>query len=128
MPHGRGASPCASAGVPGIFPINFVVDEQTIVFRTAAGTKLSALTNAHVAFEIDEYGADSGQASSVIVVGRTEQITEASDRDHALGLPLFPWHLAPKGHFVRIIPDMVSGRRFHAVYAGPGGAATLGST
>ena len=109
------------SGLPGIFPVNFVVDEQTIVFRTAPGTKLSALKNSHVAFEIDDYDPDDGHASSVIVEGRAAEITEAADWDRALGLPLFPWHVSPKGHFVRITPDNVSGRRFRAVYVGPSG-------
>ena len=108
------------SGFPGIFPVNFVVDDETIVFRTAEGTKLAALTNVHVAFEIDDYDPDSGQASSVIVEGRAAEVTEADDRDRAVGLPLFPWQVAPKGHFVRITPDTVSGRRFHAVYAARG--------
>ena len=68
------------SGRPGIFPVNFVVDEQTIVFRTAEGTKLSALSNVRVAFEIDDYDPDSGQAGSVIVEGRAAEITDAGDR------------------------------------------------
>jgi nitroimidazol reductase NimA-like FMN-containing flavoprotein (pyridoxamine 5'-phosphate oxidase superfamily) len=103
------------SGRPGIFPINYVVDDRTIVFRTAAGTKLSALANVLVAFEIDDYDAESGEASSVIVDGRAAEITG----DRALGLPLFPWQVAPKGHYVRITPDAISGRRFRAVYARP---------
>ena len=104
-------------GSPRIFPINFIVDEETIVFRTAPGTKLAASINADVAFEVDDYDVDSGQAFSVIVEGRATEISEAAEWDRALGLPLFPWHVTPKGHFVRITPDTVSGRRFRAVYA-----------
>ena len=105
------------SGRPGIFPVNYVTDEQTLVFRTAEGTKLSALANRRVAFEIDDFDAESGRASSVIVDGRAAEITDAGDRHGVLALPLFPWHVAPKGHFVRITPDRVTGRRFHAVYA-----------
>jgi hypothetical protein len=32
-----------------------------------------------------------------------------------MGFPLFPWHAGPKHRFVRIVPDDVSGRRFHIV-------------
>jgi uncharacterized protein len=104
-------------GSPHIFPINYVVDEQTVVFRTAPGSKLAGSRNADVAFEVDDYDVDSGQASSVIIEGRASEITEAAEWDRALGLPLFPWHVTPKGHFVRITPGTVSGRRFRAVYA-----------
>ena len=27
-------------------------------------------------------------------------------------LPLYPWHVAPKHRFVRILPELVTGRRF----------------
>jgi nucleotide-binding universal stress UspA family protein/nitroimidazol reductase NimA-like FMN-containing flavoprotein (pyridoxamine 5'-phosphate oxidase superfamily) len=106
-------------GSARIFPINFVVDEHTIVFRTAPGTKLAGINTPGVAFEVDDYDDATGQAMSVIIEGRASDITGADEWDRALGLPLFPWHVAPKGHFVRITPDTVSGRRFRAVYAGP---------
>jgi nitroimidazol reductase NimA-like FMN-containing flavoprotein (pyridoxamine 5'-phosphate oxidase superfamily) len=106
-------------GSPRIFPINFVVDEGTIVFRTAPGSKLAASRDAAVAFEVDDYDLASGQATSVIIEGQATEITEAVEWDRALELPLFPWHVAPKGHFVRIVANTISGRRFRAAYAAP---------
>ena len=101
-----------------IFPINFVVDGQTIVFRTAPGTKLSAARGADVEFEVDHYDASTGRAWSVIVAGRATEVTRADEWEHVHDLLLFPWHLAPKPFFVRIDPEAVTGRRFRAVYAG----------
>ena len=101
-----------------IFPINFVVDGQTIVFRTAHGTKLSAARGADVEFEVDHYDASTGRAWSVIVAGRATEVTRADEWEHVHDLLLFPWHLAPKPFFVRIDPEAVTGRRFRAVYAG----------
>ena len=60
---------CAD-GRPRTSPIDFVVDGESIVFRTEPGTKLSEARDAEVAFEVDDYDATSGQASSVIVTGR----------------------------------------------------------
>jgi uncharacterized protein len=101
---------------PYIFPLNFVVDEETIVFRTAAGTKLAeAVAGQAVAFEVDGYDPDSGEAWSVVVQGRAFEIEHMHEFFDALALPLFPWHAAPKHHFVRIAPDEVSGRRFQIV-------------
>jgi len=102
-----------------IFPINFVVDDETIVFRTAAGTKLSAARGADVEFEVDHYDASTGRAWSVIVAGRATEDTETDEWAHVHDLQLFPWHLAPKPYFVRIVPEAVTGRRFRAVHAGP---------
>lgn len=105
-----------------IFPINFVKDADSIVFRTASGTKLSAAArNHHVAFEIDGFQSEQGLAWSVIVAGQATEITSGMEWADVIDLPLFPWHVGPKGHFVRIAAEEVSGRRFRAPYAGSSG-------
>lgn len=104
---------------PDIFPVNFIVDHGSIVFRTAEGTKLAAaVLGRAVAFEIDGYDADAGEAWSVVLKGRATEVERMQDVYDAVELPLFPWHAAPKHRFVRIEPDDVSGRRFQVV-AGP---------
>jgi nitroimidazol reductase NimA-like FMN-containing flavoprotein (pyridoxamine 5'-phosphate oxidase superfamily) len=101
---------------PDIFPVNFIVDHGTVVFRTAEGTKLAAaVLGRSVAFEVDGYDAEAGEAWSVVLKGRATEIERMQDVFDALDLPLFPWHASPKHRFVRIEPDDVSGRRFHVV-------------
>jgi len=101
---------------PDIFPINFVVDHGTVVFRTAEGTKLAgAVLGRSVAFEVDGYDPSAGDAWSVVIKGRAKEIERMQDLFDALELPLFPWHASPKHRFVRIEPDDVSGRRFQVV-------------
>ena len=101
---------------PDIFPVNFVVDHGTVVFRTAEGTKLAAaVLGCAVAFEVDGYDPDCGDAWSVVLKGRATEIERMQDVFDALDLPLFPWHTSPKPRFVRIEPSDISGRRFHAV-------------
>jgi uncharacterized protein len=101
---------------PDIFPINYVVDRGTVVFRTAEGTKLAAaVLGRAVAFEVDGYDAGSGEAWSVVLKGRASEIQRMHDLFDATELPLFPWHAAPKPRFVRIEPDELTGRRFHVV-------------
>jgi nitroimidazol reductase NimA-like FMN-containing flavoprotein (pyridoxamine 5'-phosphate oxidase superfamily) len=103
---------------PDIFPVNFVVDHGTVVFRTAEGTKLAAaVLGRGVAFEADGYDADAGVAWSVVVKGHANEIERMQDVFDAADLPLFPWHAAPKHRFVRIEPEDISGRRFEVVDA-----------
>ena len=99
-------------GRPDVLPVNHVVDHGTLVFRTAPGTKLAAASGHAVAFEVDGYDSGTGQAWSVVVHGRAEEVRRLHDLVDTAGLPLFPWHTAPKHTFVRIVPDEVSGRRF----------------
>jgi uncharacterized protein len=98
---------------PDIFPINFVVDHGTIVFRTGAGSKLSAASSNPVAFEVDGYDSETSEAWSVVIKGRAEEIKQLHESIESMDLPLSPWHGGPKPHFVRIVPETISGRRFH---------------
>jgi nitroimidazol reductase NimA-like FMN-containing flavoprotein (pyridoxamine 5'-phosphate oxidase superfamily) len=101
---------------PDIFPINYVVDRGSVVFRTDEGTKLAAsLLGRGVAFEVDGYDADEGVAWSVVLKGAAVEIEQMQQFFDALDLPLFPWHAGRKQHFVRIEPTEITGRRFHVV-------------
>jgi nitroimidazol reductase NimA-like FMN-containing flavoprotein (pyridoxamine 5'-phosphate oxidase superfamily) len=101
----------AIANHPDIFPVNYVVDHGTVVFRTDEGTKLAAaVLGEAVAFEVD--AEVTGEAWSVVIKGEAVEIERMYELFDALDLPLYPWQLAPKHRFVRIVPDEVSGRRF----------------
>jgi len=104
------------AGQPDIFPINFVVENRTIVFRSAAGTKLAgAVLNRLVAFEIDGYQPDDRTAWSVVLKGHARPIERMQELFDAEDLPLYPWLAWDKPNFVRIEPTVVTGRRYHIV-------------
>lgn len=93
-----------------ITPVNYAVDDGTLLFRTAEGSKLLALVmNSDVAFEID--GVEGETATSVILRGRAELLDE--HRAHrADDLPLRPWVESHKYNVVEITPTQISGRRF----------------
>jgi uncharacterized protein len=106
----------AVQGDPEIFPVNFVIDNRTVLFRTAEGTKLASVAvSARVAFEVDGFDGATGEAWSVVVRGTAELLEHLNDVYAAQELPLFPWDAAPKPVFVRITPRAVTGRRFTAV-------------
>lgn len=101
---------------PDIFPVNYVVDGESVVFRTGPGTKLAAsVLGRGVAFEIDGYDPIAGEAWSVVLKGHARQVEHMIEYFEADDLPLFPWHASPKPDIVRIEPGELSGRRFHVV-------------
>jgi uncharacterized protein len=101
-------------GQPDIFPINYVVDHGSIVFRTLAGTKLAAaVLMRHVAFEIDGYDPADRSVWSVVIKGCATELERLTDILTAEDLPLYPWIATVKPSFVRIDARDVSGRRFH---------------
>ncbi|WP_313357312.1 pyridoxamine 5'-phosphate oxidase family protein [Microbacterium sp.] len=94
-----------------IFPINFVTDGTSIVFRTAEGSKLIELTvNHEVLFEVDEH--TDADAWSVIVRGSAHTLDTLDEREAADRLGLKPWVPTLKYNYVRIRPSSVSGRAF----------------
>ena len=98
-------------GQPEIFPVNFAVQDRTILFRTAEGTKLvSAAINDRVLFEVDQHDLEGGW--SVIVKGNARVVRSDEDLDAAVQARLLPWTATTKQHFVRVRPLSVTGRRF----------------
>ncbi|MEJ6553908.1 pyridoxamine 5'-phosphate oxidase family protein [Microbacterium esteraromaticum] len=94
-----------------IFPINYVVDGTSIVFRTAEGSKLVELTvNDEVLFEVDEH--TDADAWSVIVRGSAHVLDTLAEREAADGLGLQPWVPTLKYNYVRISPSSLTGRAF----------------
>src|SRR5207244_2855962 len=81
------------AGDPLVFPLNYAVDGDAIVFRTQVGTKLSGITRSLATFEVDHIDA-SGQGWAVTFEGLAQEILDAdpaSLRDRLDALPLATW-------------------------------------
>lgn len=98
--------------VPAVFPVNFGLLDGIVIFRTAAGTKLSAATcNSVVAFEVDEFDPLYHEGWSVLLVGVAEELTDPELLRRALKLPLAAWAPGPRDHVVCLQPEFVSGRR-----------------
>ena len=100
-------------GHPEIFPVNYVLDRRSIVFRTSGGTKLwGAMEERPAALEIDGYDPRTEVAWSVVVRGDTELIQDQADKDAVDALNLEPWQPGSKDHYVRLTARALTGRRF----------------
>jgi len=99
--------------VPTIFPVNYCLDGDAIVFRTATGTKLECGARTSACFEIDRFHREERSGWSVVVVGRLEEVTQYDSRTLARlrDLPLDPWADGDKPHWMRLIPTRITGRR-----------------
>ncbi|GED97332.1 pyridoxamine 5'-phosphate oxidase family protein [Gordonia crocea] len=96
---------------PEIFPINFYAGDGKIVFRTAAGTKLSEIAvNNRLAFEADE--TDNAGGWSVIAKGRARILVSTRDIEAADELPLHSWVPTLKYDYVELTVEEISARRF----------------
>lgn len=98
-------------GQPEIFPVNYAVQRRTVLFRTAEGTKLvSTVINNRVLFEVDDHNIAEGW--SVIVKGTARSLRTDEEIEEAERAQVLPWIASEKSHYVRIIPEAVTGRRF----------------
>lgn len=113
-----------SAGAPYVTPMSFVMDEDTILFRTTAGRKLDALrVDPRVCIEASKFDHESGEWASVIVTGvaievddpkRGERTVELLYKKYSdvLGDPLSRGGLQPitgLPHVVEVDIEEVSG-------------------
>lgn len=97
--------------VTEIFPVNYVVDGESVLFRTAQGSKLFELTvNDDVLFEADDH--TDTDAWSVVLRGHAHVLETSGEVERADELPLRPWIPTLKYNYVRVDPTAISGRRF----------------
>jgi nitroimidazol reductase NimA-like FMN-containing flavoprotein (pyridoxamine 5'-phosphate oxidase superfamily) len=102
-----------------VLPVNFRVDGQDVVFRTAVGSKLSTMEVGHyVCFEVDSYDAAARTGWSVVARGLAEVESDAEcARLDADGIE--SWGAAGKNCvWVRIRPTSITGRRIAAPDSG----------
>ncbi len=99
---------------PDIFPINFHVFEQRILFRTAPGTKLIDLTTQPaVAFQTD--GRRGHRHWSVVARGIARRMMFDADILESGVLNLHSTVPTEKWNYVRIEVETITGIRFHGV-------------
>jgi uncharacterized protein len=97
---------------PVVFPVNFVLDRHTVVFRTEPGTKLQAAERgSRVCFEADGTDAAGRADWSVIVRGEITEVTDPAELARLHALPLRMRAPGARDHYVRILPAVLTGRR-----------------
>ncbi len=103
-----------AADYPLIFPVNYALDHGVIVIRTSEGTKLANAVHANVTFEVDDIDQQRRSGWSVLIRGLAEELTshhrtEVIERTKTAAVT--PWAPGEHGHWLRLIPHAVSGRR-----------------
>lgn len=98
--------------LPSVLPVNFRLVDETVVFRTGAGSKLDAATRgAVIAFEADAVDPVEHTGWSVVVTGIAEELDTVEWADPVVASAIPRW--APQGdtRLVALATDVVSGRR-----------------
>jgi hypothetical protein len=99
-----------------VFPLNYAVDGDAIVFRTQVGTALTGITRSLATFEVDHIDA-SGAGWAVTFEGLAQEVLDADPaalRARIDALTLDTWPGGDRAHVVRITPYSVRGTMWSA--------------
>src|ERR1700678_405100 len=98
--------------LPAVELVNFALVDGDIVIKTSAEGKLAAATRgAVVAFEADCVELDGHAGWSVAIVGQARAVSDAEEIGRLERVALTSWVPGSGGHFIRISPAIVNGRR-----------------
>jgi nitroimidazol reductase NimA-like FMN-containing flavoprotein (pyridoxamine 5'-phosphate oxidase superfamily) len=91
---------------PLVVPVNYVLDDDVIVFRSDYGSKIAGLRRRQVSFQVDLIDPAHRTGWSVLVQGIAHEATD----DEVAHLVVTPW-VGERDHWIRIVPTVISGRR-----------------
>ncbi len=105
-----------SGGAPDILPVNHVVIDGDVAFRTGAGSKLgAAAAGSEVAVEADQFDALAEAGWSVVVHGPARIVIDEADIERLHALDFEPWALPDtRAFWIRVESREVTGRRLGA--------------
>jgi hypothetical protein len=96
---------------PVALPVNFRMLDDDVVFRTASLPELTAnLERGNVSFEVDHIDEALAEGWSVLISGPGHVVEEPAERRRMEELDIAPWAGGARDVFVRIVPEVVTGR------------------
>ncbi len=97
--------------LPAVRPVNHIVDGTDVVIRSCMGSKVAAaVRGAIVAYEADEIDPERQEGWSVVVTGVARLVHDPDDLARYERL-VRSWVPAKGEYFIRIRPEIVTGRR-----------------
>ena len=98
---------------PEVLPVNYLLDGETVLFRTTEGTVLTQAAFKVVALKVDDVEEATHEGWSVLVQGVAQDVGNAIDAnsERMRRLSLVTWAPGVRHRWLRIKPDKVTGRR-----------------
>ncbi|MFJ4261694.1 pyridoxamine 5'-phosphate oxidase family protein [Paenarthrobacter nicotinovorans] len=98
-----------------ILPVHYLVRDHAIYFRTAAtGFVGEPSARMQTSFEVDQTWPDRSEGWSVLVSGPSSHVTEPGLVKQLFGKAMpEPWAGGERNLFIRVQPDIISGRHVH---------------
>ena len=97
---------------PVVLPVNYVMDGDSVLFRSGRGTKLAAgVRGARASFEIDAVDERTRTGWSVLARGTLTDVYDQAERARADRIPLKPFIGDDRSHYLRLLVYELTGRR-----------------
>lgn len=111
VPIGRVAM--VDGGEIAVLPVNHVIDDGRVCFRTAPGAKLDAGIMQHVVtFEADDYDEEGETGWSVVIKGRADLVTDTDELERLRDSGIRPWaNPSFRTNWVTLHANSITGRR-----------------
>jgi nitroimidazol reductase NimA-like FMN-containing flavoprotein (pyridoxamine 5'-phosphate oxidase superfamily) len=113
---GRVAFADTADTAPLVLPVNYVLSDGTVVFRTAADGVIARHVPGPMGFEVDRLDSAMSEGWSVLVAGHARRVDGGAElaalREHHSPRP---WAGGEREAWVRVEPERVTGRRVGAV-------------
>ncbi|MFC5183436.1 pyridoxamine 5'-phosphate oxidase family protein [Actinomadura harenae] len=98
---------------PTVTPVNYVMDGETVVFRTSLAGRLNQNlaglptgAEVRIAFEVDRFHPDTHEGWSVLLRGGGRQL-----EDDETSADVEPWPAEARPARIRLTPKLITGRR-----------------
>ncbi len=101
-----------------VLPVNYIVHNGAILFRTAQDSSTEedlrtgiAHAEYRVAFEVDDFDMQAREGWSVLIQGPAHHLESESELTDARAAGVETWPGGQREHFISIVPARITGRR-----------------
>lgn len=110
--HGVGRVAVSTRSGPAVVPVNYVVVNGAVAYRTTPGSAAATAADREVAFEVDRIDDAMSEGWSVNVIGTARAVTgDAASRGLDQQAYTAPWAGGDRRLWLSIVPGRITGRR-----------------
>lgn len=110
--HHVGRVAFAHRSIIEVFPVNYTLDGDTIVLRSARDSLLATRSDGEpVSFQIDHADPLAHTGWSVLVYALSRVVTDPAARRRLERLPIEPWRTGHDDVWIGLTPLQINGRR-----------------
>ncbi|MFD0274635.1 helix-turn-helix domain-containing protein [Kitasatospora sp. NPDC127111] len=114
--HGIGRIALPVQPGPAVFPVNYIVDGRTVLYRTDPRGAAAAEDSIEVSFQVDHIDEHHRDGWSVLITGTAEHVTDPETIRHLADQPgAQPWAGGVRSLWIRVTPAHITGRQIHTV-------------